>query len=341
MPIRRIIALFAAALILAGAGYTAYWFHAAGVLRKGLERWADQRRAEGWTVEWDGAATSGYPLHLRLTVTAPHLVNPQGAGWRTDGVVAAVQPFNWTRLRVVAPGRHQLAWPGGGGELNAVKARAEINLYRSGALDDATLLLSGVTVTGLAPEPLKAAGLALTWDPLEVTKVDHTTPTVRFSATAHGITLPNLPGLPLDRTIGLAEITGRVLGALPEAPPREALARWSADGGTVEVDHVSLEWAPMELEGQGTLALDPAGRPLGSLTAQVRGFAPLMDRLADAGTVPANTANAAKMVLMLLSKTDSKGRPAVPVPVNIQDGNLFFGPARVAPIPFSLNGTQP
>jgi hypothetical protein len=123
------------------------------------------------------------------------------------------------------------------------------------------------------------------------------------------------------------------MGDIPAAPPAEALGRWSADGGTVELDHVSLEWAPMAMEAQGTLALDPAGQPLASLATRMRGFAPLMDRLAQAGAVPVETAAAAKTVLMLMSKPDAKGRPSVPVPVSLQDGGLYLGPARVARVP--------
>lgn len=341
MPLRRVLVLFAAALVVAGAGYTAYWFHAAGLLRKSLEHWAEQRRAAGWVAEWERLDAIGYPLHLRLVVERPRLTAPQGFGWTTGRVTASAQPLNLTRLRLVAEGAHDLAWPGGAGRLEARRVRADLNLMLAGGLDDATLFVEGASFSGLGPEPVTADGVVLSWDPLAVAKPNHTTPTVRFSATAHGIALPALPGLPLDRAIGLAELTGRIKGVLPPAPPAEALARWSAEGGTIEVDHVSLEWPPMELEAQGTLALAPDGRPQGALTARVRGFAPLMDRLVQAGTIPADTASAAKMVLMLMSRTDSKGRSAVPVPVNIQDGSLFLGPARIAPIPFRLNGAQP
>jgi hypothetical protein len=333
MPIRRIIAVFAAALIIAGAGYGAYWFHVAGTLRKSLDAWADQRRAEGWTVAWQDMQTGGFPLHLRLTMAAPHLATPAGLSWRAETLTANAAPFDWTRLRLSAPGRHTLGWPGGEAVAEVASALAEVNLDRHGALEDATLLLSHLTLGGLSAEPLTAAGVALAWDPLPQDKPSHTTATVRFSATAHGVTLPALPGLPLDRAIGLAEVTGRVMGEIPSAPLAEALPRWSADGGTIELDHVSLEWAPMAMEAQGTLALDPAGQPLASLAAKVRGFGPLMDRLAEAGTVPANTAAAAKTVLLMMSRPDAKGRPSVPVPVSLQDGGLFLGPARVAQLP--------
>lgn len=333
MPVRRIIALFAAALVVAGLGYTAYWFHAAATLRKSLEGWAEARRAEGWQVGWDELRTGGYPLHLRLELAAPRVVAADGRAWRGDTLSANAAPFDWTRLRLTTAGRHQVAAGGVEAVLDMDSARADVNLDHDGTLEDATLLVSHLTAATANAEPLRVGGLVLTWDPLPVARPDHTTATVRFSATAHDVVLPALPGLPLDRAIGLAEVTGRVMGAVPDGPAAEALARWSAEGGTVELDHVTLEWAPMALEAQGTLALDPTGQPLASLTTRMRGFGPLMDRLADSGAIPADTASAAKMVLLLMAKPDAKGRPAVPVPVSLQDGSLFLGPARVARVP--------
>ncbi|HLO77994.1 MAG TPA: DUF2125 domain-containing protein [Magnetospirillum sp.] len=333
MPIRRIAALFAASLAVAALGYTVYWFHAATVLRKGVEDWAEQKRAEGWQVTWDSLDTGGYPLHLSLTLAAPAVAAPDGARWRGEHLTAHATPFDPSRLRVTSPGRHVVAWSGGEAVVQVSSARLDVDLDRQGMLDDATLLASGISVDGLAGAPLRAAGLALTIDPLPVAHPDHTTATLRFSATAHDLTLPALPGLPLDREIGVAEITGRVLGALPHEAPAQALSQWSADGGTVELDHVTLEWSPMAMEAQGTVALDPNGQPVASLAARIRGFAPLMDRLAEGGSIPADTANAAKLMLMLMAKPDAKGRPTVPVPVSVQDGALYLGSARVARVP--------
>lgn len=333
MSIRRIVAVFAAALVLAGLGYTAYWFHAAKELRKGLERWANTRRADGWHVAWDRLEHGGFPLHLRLSLEAPLVATPAGLSWRGERLVGLADPLNPTRLRVHADGHHELDWLDTRAVLNADTLGAQINLDQKGRLDEVTITAGGLSLSGLTHEPITAAGLAAMWDPLPVTATDHTIATVRFTVTAHDLTLPEWNALPLDRTIGVVEISGRVMGVLPDAPPVEALTQWSADGGTVELDHVSLEWPPMALEAQGTLALDPAGQPLASLSTRMRGFGTLMDRLADNGALPADTANAAKMVLMLMARPDSRGRPSVPVPVSLQDGSLYLGPARVARVP--------
>lgn len=334
MSVRRILTIFAAALVAAWAAYTAYWFHAQGQLRKGVERWAEQRRDGGWLVQWSDMTGGGYPAHLRLTLSEPAITLPSGLSWRAGRLTGEAAPFDWTRLHLDAGGEHRLDWPGGGMGVTATSARADINLDRRGALQDVTILLAGVSADSQAAEPVTLDGLAVTWDPLPVTDVmDHSQPSIRFSATGHGIRLPPLPALPLERDIALAEITGRIMGTIPPGPPAKALAAWSAEGGTLEIEHVSLDWAPMTLEGDGTLALDPQGQPLAAMATRIHGFGPLMDRLAEAGTIDPRSAQAAKFVLMMMSKPDSKGRPAVPVPIGLQDGLVSVGPTAVARLP--------
>ena len=47
----------AALLIAACGGYSIYWNVAAGEIRAGIDRWADNRRAKGWTVELGAPST--------------------------------------------------------------------------------------------------------------------------------------------------------------------------------------------------------------------------------------------------------------------------------------------
>lgn len=332
MPVRRILTIVLAAVLLSAAGYAAYWFHVAGELRKGVEGWAAERRANGWRVEWRELATAGFPGRVTLHVAEPALARPDGLAWRTGALVASARPWDLTRIALTAPGRHLLSWAGHDSELKAATLDGTLDLDRGGRLREISLAGSGL-VLAAAGMDIAADALSLTVLPLAVSAASHDTETVRFAAAAHGITLPDLPGLVLERRIALAEINGRVLGPIPAAPPAASILAWAEDGGTLEIDHLALDWAPMALEADGTLALDPRGQPLAALSARVRGFPELMDRLAAAGTLDPAAAAAAKMMLSLMAKPDRAGRPAVPVPVSVQDGGVWLGPARVAQLP--------
>lgn len=332
MSIRRIAVLSTAALAVAGGVYSAYWFHASATLRKGLEQWAEHRRDDNRVAGWDALAVDGFPWRLRLRLEAPAVAAPDGHSWRAERLEAVASPLDPTRFRVDLGGRHHLGWAEGAATVTAGRAHAVVDLDRSGRLQEATLLASDVAVTpdnSDDGERMTAAGLAVTWDPLP-TPADADRTSARFSLAVHDLELPLRPGLPLDHRLDLAEMAGRVTGPLPEDLSAAAIARWGADGGSVEVEHAALDWAPLALEGQGTLSLDAAGQPQATLTTRMRGVGPLMDRLAETGAVPADTATSAKMVLLLLARPDAKGRPAVPVPVSLQEGELYLGSARVA-----------
>lgn len=334
MSIRRLAAVFTALVAVTGAGYGFYWFHVAGEVRKDISSWAEHKRSQGWTVQWDDLRVTGFPGHVHALIDKPRLITPAGAEWQADSVRAKAPPFSINRLRVNASGNHHVSWIGGPHiDVTATSLRAEVNLSRAGLLEDVTLLASGLSVAERDGRQAEFGSLALMLDPLNVKAPTHQTPTVKFSGTAQGVTLPTLPGLMLDNKVALAEVTGHVMGAFPADASLAAISRWSNDGGAIELDHVALDWAPMGLEAEGTLALDGNGQPLASLSTRVRGFDLLMDRLAQAGAIDTGAASGAKILLSLFVKPDPKGRPAIPVPLSLQQGSVYLGPAKVAELP--------
>ncbi|MGE5545467.1 MAG: DUF2125 domain-containing protein [Solirubrobacterales bacterium] len=334
LRIRSAVLIAVAVGAFAMLSYTAYWFHVVGELGNRIEAWAEARRAEGWKVEWSDETQAGFPAMAKLRFKDPHIVTPQGNSWRAEFLGVGCSPLDLTLLRFSAPGRHEIVLKDRPPiTVTAAHARAETNFDRKGVLEDAGAVLTGLEVEGVGPGPTRVGVLAVTIDPLEVANPKHDTATVVFSLSAQGATLPPIPGLVLDQHVQLAEVSGRIMGPIPPGPAAQAIAKWSADGGTVEIDHIALEWKPVALEADGTLAFDPAMRPVAALSARVRGYGLLMDRLTEARVVDAGTAAAAKVVLQMMSKPDGKGRPAVPVPVTVQDGTLFLGPAKVARLP--------
>jgi hypothetical protein len=329
MSFRRFLVLMAALVLVAAAAYTAYWFHVAGQLRKGIEGWAEQRRAQGWQVAWSDLSVGGFPLTVTARVVAPALTSPAGLHWDTGAVAASANPFDITKVHLTAPGRHTLT----GLTLEAGGAEGDLDMAADGRLEIANAALSNVKAEMPGFEPVTAAVVALVLDPLPDADAGPDSPSYSFSATAQDVVLPPLAGLVLDRAIAVAEVSGQVKGRVPPGSPLAALAEWSANGGTVDIDRLVLDWAPMGLEADGTIAFDPAMQPLAALSARVRGFGPLMDRLAEAGAVDPGAANAAKLLLTMMAKSDPRGRPVIPVPVTLQDGILYLGPAKVARVP--------
>jgi hypothetical protein len=271
---------------------------------------------------------------VTLRLEKPVLSAPDGVAWQSDHLVARVAPFHLSRVRVTLSGHHQMAFAGRTATADVAAADLVLRFSRDGSLDDAMLTGAGLILSMPEwPEPVRLANIAATFDPLDPVDPGHDTPTISLNVAAQGINLPPLPGLVMDRRIALADLRARVLGPLPRLPLAEAVARWSAEGGAVEIDRVALEWAPLTFEAEGTFAFDQRLQPLAAMTARVRGYGEMLDRLSRAGLIAPGPAGAAKLLLGLMAKPETRGRPSLPVPVTVQDGGLWFGPAKLLAVP--------
>lgn len=334
---RPAVIVLVLALVAAG-GYGTYWFHAAGVLRKGLNSWIAARRAAGWRIAYGDLAIGGFPWRLSVRVTGLAVTTPRGLGWRSDTVTAAAWPWNFRHIRLSSPGRHMLDLGGWTIPLDSGRLRADLVLGPTGGFQRLAVSARSVAVHGFGAKPVTADSLSLSLAaptaPAAVTAGPDLPPSLSFAATFAELRLPAVA----DATLSHADISGRVLGAVPPGPFLPAVARWSAAGGTIDIGHLAMDWAPVAIEASGTLALDTALQPIVALSARVGGYDHLIDRLRRAGTIDDGAANAAKTMLGVMAKSqspapDSPNRAVVPVPVTLENGALWLGPARVATVP--------
>jgi hypothetical protein len=328
MTFRR-LSLFALALLaVLAAAYGAYWFHVAGEVRKGLDDWAARIRAGGGQARWDQASGFGFPFRVGLRLTAPLLSMPPGQ-WQAEALTLEAAPFDLTRVTLTATGRHRIATARGETELTAGHLSAVVRLTARGILENAVIRTERLEMAGLA---LERGTLSI--DPLPVgADAGHQTPTLTLGLSLQGLDLPKTLPLLLGPRVETAELAATVKGGLPPGPLPKAIRAWAADGGVLDVSKLALDWQQVSVDGDGTLALDPAGQPLAALALRVRGLPLLMDRLAESGMVEAGAANALKFVLMMMSKPDSQGRPAIAVPVSVQESQIYLGPAPLTRFP--------
>lgn len=324
MSVRRLSLVLIAATVVAALAYTLYWFYAAGQGRNQLERWAETRRQAGWDVAWDEITDNGFPWRLSLTLGNPRLTTPAGLHWRAATLTLSTAPL-WPRpLHLSTRGRQTITIAGHDRSVDVSALAATVtagtldaHLHDLQGADDLRIGDLALSLTALPPHPDPNAHPA-SW---------------RFALSAHDIGLPVVPLADLDRSLGLLEVSGRVMGAIPATSPVAAIIGWSKQGGVVELDRIALDWPPMGLEGNGTAALDPNGQPLIALSTHLHGFAALMDRLGQSGAIDAGTARTTKTILGLMAKPDQRGRPVIPAPITVQEGSLYLGPARIAAFP--------
>lgn len=327
--------------------YAGIWYHLAGEARRGLQNWAEARRAEGFTVGWDSYEISGFPAALRITIEKPVFGKASAApGYEAHAplLVAEARPWAFREWHVRAPnGGHlavepALARPAVALDATTIDVTTAPHEHDPATGDGtpqvpgtlASIVADGITID--ADSHLAIAHAAVQAVVPSRPAQSHLETWISATLQIERLTLPAAVP-PLGDTIDRIAVALAVKGTIPSGPRREALAAWRADGGTLEVEKLDLGWGDLGVAANGTLALDQALQPEGALTATIKGYGAIIDALVGGGTMKAGDAAVAKLALGLLAKPGPDGSSQVNAPVTIQGGRLFIGPARVYRLP--------
>jgi len=321
-------ALVLGALII----YAGYWYTMAARIRDRLVPWAEAQQARGDRLSWDDAAVDGFPgfFHLHFTNPSFGAARPLPVAVSAPQIVARAAPWNLRHWEFSAPS---------GATLSDALNLAGFTLGRldgSGEVDDATGLSLDVTALDLA-----GSGLALgthVGDAEIHVEVPAAPPASHLDSAldlALQLTDLKLPVAVLgfgDTLSGLS-FAAQLKGALPPGPFVQALAAWRDGGGTIELQYFRLRWGALLVDASGTVALDGDLQPEGALSAVITGQDAAVDVAVMTGALKPQEAGAAKAVLGLLGKPQADGEKAITMPLTMQRGKLFLGPAAIAPVP--------
>lgn len=313
----RGLAAVAAATVLHGAAW-AY-------LTAGLQREADARldglRRDGWVIQAEAPSYAGWPFaaavsYRRIAVDGTAAGVP--AAWSADEVSMVVHAAQPGTLLVVPAGvqRWRLA---GAAWVPVTAASFEL------AMDGTATVLSG-----------RGGALHLPGGPVGIAGLQ-----ARAVGRSLQVSLTGIEAAPFLEA-GRATLDAVLTGPVPAGPGLAgSAAAWRDGGGTVQVSSVTLEAGGLVVSASGGGGLDASLQPVLDLVAQVRGHRAALDRLVQAGVVPASTAVAAKAVLGLLSGRDADA-PAT-VRLRLADAVVSvagFPVLRVPPLDFAPETKQ-
>jgi hypothetical protein len=137
----------------------------------------------------------------------------------------------------------------------------------------------------------------------------------------------------IDDGTGSLEARLTLRGSIGDASI-EDLVEWRDADGVLEVEGLAIDWPPVVVTFDGTLALDEQLRLLGAGTADIRGMSEVLDKLVERGVVKSAEATVAKLALALLTRPAKDGGGAVVrLPLTAQDGMLRGGPFVLGRLP--------
>jgi hypothetical protein len=316
------------------------WRWAMQALQADFAGWSAGMRADGYTVTPGPLSAGGYPLAAELRISDLAISGPLGdlpvnVTWSAPTTMLRITLLHPRTLVITALGDQHLRLPAGVDlPFTAATERLTIPLLPGAPSNAATLEVAQLRATG----PLTGLAIAQLRAHTKLRPAAlQGEPAFSLTADATGITLPQPPNLtwPLGPNISLVSLDAALTGPMPRTPSLAARATgWRDGGGTLEVQHATLQWGPLDLTGSATLALDDHLQPMGAATARIHGYVATLDALASARIIPPPAAMAAKAVLGLMAHTPQDGGPPeVEVPLTLQNRALSVGRIPLAHLP--------
>jgi len=336
MIARRAFVLPVALVTALAVGYSVLWAVAAHWVEGGFRNWARVQTDRGNTVEHGTLSVSGFPGPIRLAIPSPRVTSRKGGWqWSAEAAVLETRPWHWRRFRIEAPGQQQVAVPIAGALRRYSVRPAETVLIAE--VDNRGRLVQGMLRAGnilladaAGAEILSAGSLRLHLRQHEPAGAGRDKAGLDLTLLVNSIVLGAPIETPFDRNIQDIAVVTTVTGALPETFLRDAVDAWRRSGGTLELSHFQVDWGQLSLRAKGTVSLDEAMRPLGALTADIKGYAETLMALERARILQRRAAAGTQLALDLLSRRDDgDNRRVVTVPVAAQNGSLYLGPVRL------------
>ena len=329
-------------LAIAGILYGVLWALVATGLRDLSLTWINDQRGLGWAIAHDAPLIHGFPRWPKVAMTNVSVSAPETIGmwtWRIEALQLIPNNLNLTGLTINAPGRHTFHWLTSMGEiwtLQTLKTTLGIDLDIDGRWRNAMLTMENAELSDPLNRPL--TGVARLDARLAVSKTDVPNGSfgeqafVRFSGSADDFRVAITLG-PFANLVRTARFDADLVGPIQAGRIPEALDAWRRGGGTVEVKRLFLDWPPLIVDADGTLALDNRLQPIGAFSTRITGLKEILATMHSRGIIDSVQASSAQIILGLMANTAQDGEPELSVPVSIQNQHLSIGPLDLIPVP--------
>jgi hypothetical protein len=319
------------AVVLAAA-YTGYWFYLSGVIRDQMTPWVEARRAQGVDIKWQAVHVGGYPLAIRLSFDKfdAAAAKPVPYEMSASRISFWSAPWDLRQWHFSAPdGAHvALLLSLAGFDAKTLAGTVSVPLQPGGTADiEADGLDGSGAAQGLGVDAVHVA----LQEPATPPKNDHD-PALTVSFDIKGIRLRAAPA-PFGTTIQDLSATATVDGTIAPAPLPQMLNAWTKAGGAINLQSVHLAWDKLDIDANGTLALDDDLQPLAALTATVTGQNEIIDAAVRSGAMPEGDAGLARTILNMIAQQGNDGRKQIQLPISAQNRRLYLGPVAIAKIP--------
>ncbi|MCL5777817.1 DUF2125 domain-containing protein [Limibaculum sp. FT325] len=323
-------------VVLAAAGWVAWWMIAARGQEAALARWFESRAAEGWQAEMAAIATTGFPSRFDTLIRQPALSDPD-AGWAWSAPELRLErpALDPTHVTAEFPSSQTLAVPGERASVESREMTAVLALFPGIALQlrEGSVLARGLAVAGQSGW---RAGAELVDASVRRRTIAGEPPeTHELEATAERVLLPEALMRRIDPSGVLSpEVSALRADALfvPDRPLDRAVIEEGRIGlRTLVLRRVALDWDGMGLTARGRLDADAAGLAEGEVALTLNDWRRMIAVARTTGALSVEVADAVEAALGLIAIFNGSG--ALDVTVSFAGGRARIGPVPVGPAP--------
>lgn len=322
------------AILVAATGWSGYWWFGASTVENGLKDWFAQRQDEGWVAEYDTLETHGFPNRFDTTIEGLMLADPAtGLAWRA--------PFFQILALSYQPGHIIAAWPP---EQN-IQTPLETITIRNDTMRG-SVVFSPTRNFELQRMNTELAALQVLSDRGWETEMSSGQLAIRQTTArihTYDIFIEGLGVLPAS------DVLNRVdpLEKLPDsfetlradltvefdaAWDRFAIEHQRPQPTSIEFKTVQATWGHLDLRLAGTLEIDAAGRPDGSLTIKAKNWRDMIAIAVDSGSVGPDLARTIERGLGALAALSGNAQ-TLDIPLSFRDGGVYMGFVPLGPAP--------
>ncbi|MBT5432312.1 MAG: DUF2125 domain-containing protein [Alphaproteobacteria bacterium] len=331
---RRALIATLAVLVMLVVAYIVYWNVMASRSDEWVAYWAAPAPGKAWHATYSTTEVTGFPFALDIRVRDPVITWQERSGesvWQGPFLIARFKPWTLASFAIELPSEQTLQIDDGE-RLRMLSVTMDSGSATIGMDDGRMSTLHAafrriVVWHELNQPPVTADGLTLDYQAVEEE------PAHDVSVVINGLGLAGNVVPPFDAVIPHVSTTLRWVGDLPDQGSLAgSLEAWRLTGGVIEVTDLKLDWPPLDVAADGTLALDSLLRPIGAFRADVVGYRDLLEAMEKAGSLEPGQAVVAGTALDIMAQRQDDGRKRLAVDVSIQNGMLSVGPIPVYPV---------
>lgn len=345
---RRTVKIAGITVVGLAIAASAAWFVFVQQTQRAIDQWTAAQRENGVEVTWQSLKFTGFPLRVNAQIGGPQLIvrRPNRVtSWKPPLLTVHFSSVSPHAIDFAGPGVHNLDVISDGRTWSAV---VEAKTLKGQALfppDDyrrierLTGRFAGVSVIPNDwAEPLtidrgKFRATRPSATPVDPLAVHPQGVSLEFSLAAQDIRLPTefLQANALERMDPLISAFSTEVLVNGELDTRSvdvnSFTAWRDGGGTVEFASIELQWGPVQIAANGTLALDDDLQPVGAFATRIAGLEQLITAMETGGVLAPNDAAIARITLSILTRGSEDGGPDhAKIPLTLQDRILRLGP---------------